>query len=327
MQHSLNCIPLIACLIVLYFSCESSEKTKTLKIAHGLDTTHPVHQSMIFFGKELEKNSNGKFNLKVYPNNQLGSERQCLELLQIGGLDMTKVSAAVLENFSPDMKVFGLPYLFRNRQHRFKVLDGPIGKELLNSNEKYWLRGLGYYDAGSRSFYTKEKPVESPEDLKGMKIRVMESVTAVNMVNHLGGSPTPISSGELYTALQQGVVDGAENNPPTFYLTREYEVCKYFSLDEHTSIPDIIIRGTHVWNTFSNQEKEWIQKAINTSVKYQRKLWEKTEIKALEAVKKAGVKVIYPKKKLFSNKVTGLYESYKNNERLYSFITRIKEAE
>src|SRR5690606_1444948 len=187
--------------------------------------------------------------IDVYPNQQLGSERQCLELLQIGSLGMTKVSAAVMENFSPNMKVFGLPYLFKNRAQTFRVLDGPIGKELLDGGEKYWLKGLGYYDAGSRSFYTVKSPIEKPDDLKGLKIRVMESVTAMNMIKSMGGAPTPISSGELYTALQQGVVDGAENNPPTFYLSREYEVCKYFSLDEHTTIPDVLIMSTHLWNS------------------------------------------------------------------------------
>jgi len=326
-MHHLVRVLLLIYLTIFCFSCQTSKKTKELKIAHGLDITHPVHQGMVFFGKELEKNSNGKLSLKIYSNNQLGSERQCLELLQIGGLDMTKVSAAVLENFSPDMKVFGLPYLFRNKQHRFNVLDGEIGHELLNSTEEYRLKGLGYYDAGSRSFYTKEKPINNPKDLQGMKIRVMESATAVNMMNNLGGSPTPISSGELYTALQQGVVDGAENNPPTFYLSREYEVCNYYSLDEHTAIPDVIIMGTHIWNTFSEQEKEWIQKAVDASVTYQRKLWEESEQKALKEVKKAGVKISYPDKDLFSDKVTKLYESYKDNERLYSFISRIKEAE
>ncbi|MCB0437094.1 MAG: DctP family TRAP transporter solute-binding subunit, partial [Mangrovimonas sp.] len=166
---------------------------------------------------------------KIYPNQQLGSERENLELLQIGSLDMTKVSVGVMENFAPKMKVFGLPFLFRDKQHAFNVLDGPIGKELLDEGEKYWLKGLCYYDAGSRSFYTKDKPVMTPEDLKGSKIRVMESVTAMDMVRSLGGAPTPISWGELYTSLQQGVVDGAENNPPSFYLSRHYEVCKFYS--------------------------------------------------------------------------------------------------
>ncbi|MFD1616307.1 TRAP transporter substrate-binding protein [Gelatiniphilus marinus] len=314
-------------LIFTLCSCDSLQKQKTIKLAHGLDTGHPVHKAMLLMGDELEKNSKGKLKLEIYPNQQLGSERQCLELLQIGSLDMTKVSAAVMENFSPNMKVLGLPFLFKNREHTFKVLDGAIGKGLLDGGQKYWLKGLGYYDAGSRSFYTKEKAIETPKDLEGLKIRVMESVTAMDMVTSLGGSPTPISSGELYTALQQGVVDGAENNPPTFYLSRHYEVCKFYSLNEHTTIPDVLIISTHLWERLSAQEQSWLQKATDVSVKYQRELWAKSELEALQAVKEAGVKVVRPDKSVFKKKVASIYEDYKSNESIYSLIKKIQETQ
>jgi tripartite ATP-independent transporter DctP family solute receptor len=314
-------------LIFIFNSCETLQKQKTIKLAHGLDSSHPVHKAMILMGEELEKNSKGKLKLEIYPNQQLGSERQCLELLQIGSLDMTKVSAAVMENFSPDMKVFGLPFLFKDKEHVFQVLDGTIGKELLDGGQKYWLKGLGYYDAGSRSFYTKEAPIIKPENLEGLKVRVMESVTAMDMIRSMGGSPTPISAGELYTALQQGVVDGAENNPPTFYLSRHYEVCKYYALDEHTTIPDVLIISTHLWNSLSPEEQSWLQLAVDTSVKYQRKLWAEAELEAIEAVTKAGVEVVRPDKSLFKAKVESIYEGYKNEKSIYSLIKRIQESE
>lgn len=312
-------------LFLQILSCDKVQETKTIKLAHGLDLNHPVHKAMVFMGKSLEKKSGGKLKLKIYPSNQLGTERQCLELLQIGSLDMTKVSAAVMENFSPKMEVFGLPFLFRNKTHRFSVLDGKIGEELLNDGQKYWLKGLGYYDAGSRSFYTKNKPITIPEDLKGLKIRVMESPTAMEMMRKLGGSPTPISSGELYTALQQGVVDGAENNPPTFFLSGEYEVCKYYSLDEHTSIPDVLVMSTHLWEQLTPKEKQWVQEAVDESIQYQRKLWEESEIKALAEIKKGGVKVIVPDKKPFEGKVKNMYENYKSKPEVYRLIQEIKK--
>jgi tripartite ATP-independent transporter DctP family solute receptor len=239
----------------------------------------------------LNELSQGKMRLQIYPNQQLGSERECLELLQIGSLDMTKVSGAVLENFAPKLRIFGLPFLFDNKDHLFKVLDGTIGKELLKEGEEYWLKGVGFYDSGSRSFYTKERPVEQPEDLEGLKIRVQESVSAFDMVKQLGASPTPISWGELYTALQQGVVDGAENNPPSFYLSRHYEVCKYYSIDEHTMIPDVLLVSTHLWNRLSSEEQGWLQKAIDQSIPYQRDLWIQSENESLQAVIEAGVEV------------------------------------
>ncbi len=309
------------------FGCENLEKTRTIKLAHGLDVNHSVHLAMVKMGVDLKELSDGKLILEIYPSQQLGTERQCLELLQIGSLDMTKVSVGVLENFAPKMKILGLPFLFRDRQHAFKVLDGPVGRQLLEDGEKYWLKGLGYYDAGSRSFYTKDRPINSPEDLDGLKIRVMESVTAIDMVTSFGGSPTPISWGELYTSLQQGVVDGAENNPPSFYLSRHYEVCKYYSLDEHTVLPDVLLAGTHLWNKLSLEEKEWLTQAVENSIIYQRKLWMESEKEALDAVQEAGVKIIRPDKTLFSEKVKGIYEQYKENEELYRLIQEIQETQ
>ena len=313
-------------LVITFLGCDIQNDAKTLRLGHGLDVSHSVHKAMVKMGEDLLERSGGKLKLEIYPSQQLGTERECLELLQIGSLDMTKVSVGVLENFAPKMKVLGLPFLFRDRQHSFSVLDGPIGEQLLNEGEQYWLKGLGYYDAGSRSFYTMNKPIEKPEDLVGEKIRVMESTTAVNMVKALGGSPTPISWGELYTSLQQGVVDGAENNPPSFYLSRHYEVCKYYSLDEHTVLPDVLLIGTYVWNKLNEQEQKWLSASVKESVKYQRVLWAEAEEEALREVQKAGVEIIRPDKSLFSEKVKDIYEGYKDDQDIYPLIKQIQET-
>ncbi|MEO9481490.1 MAG: TRAP transporter substrate-binding protein [Maribacter dokdonensis] len=313
-------------LVITFLGCDIQNDAKTLRLGHGLDVSHSVHKAMVKMGEDLLERSGGKLKLEIYPSQQLGTERECLELLQIGSLDMTKVSVGVLENFAPKMKVLGLPFLFRDRQHSFSVLDGPIGDQLLNEGEQYWLKGLGYYDAGSRSFYTMNKPIEKPEDLVGEKIRVMESATAVNMVKALGGSPTPISWGELYTSLQQGVVDGAENNPPSFYLSRHYEVCKYYSLDEHTVLPDVLLIGTYVWNKLNEQEQKWLSASVKESVKYQRVLWAEAEEEALREVQKAGVEIIRPDKSLFAEKVKDIYEGYKDDQDIYPLIKQIQET-
>src|SRR5680860_36521 len=316
----------VACFLIVLgsFSCEELAGTRTIRLGHGLDTSHSVHKAMVKMGENLEELSGGKMVLKIYPSQQLGTERQCLELLQIGSLDMTKVSVGTLENFAPKLRVLGLPFLFRDRQHSFDVLDGPIGQSLLNEGEQYWLKGLGYYDAGSRSFYTKDRPIHTPEDLKGLKIRVMESVTAVNMVKDLGGSPTPISWGELYTALQQGVVDGAENNPPSFYLSRHYEVCKFYTLDEHTVLPDVLLAGTDLWDRLSEEEQGWLKQAVDNSIGYQRKLWLESEEEALAEVQKAGVEIIRPDKELFSEEVKEIYDKYKSDKEMYQLIQDIR---
>ena len=327
MTMKLKTLLLLSFLLGITYSCSEAVEVRTLRLGHGLDVQHSVHIAMVKMGEDLERISGGKMKLKIYPSQQLGTERQCLELLQIGSLDMTKVSVGVLENFAPRMKVLGLPFLFRDRQHSFDVLDGPIGQDLLNGGEKYWLKGLGYYDAGSRSFYTKNRPIHTPEDLIGEKIRVMESVTAMDMVRELGGSPTPISWGELYTALQQGVVDGAENNPPSFYLSRHYEVCKFYTLDEHTVLPDVLLAATHTWDKLSEEEQGWLQLAVKNSVVYQRTLWRTAENEALEAVKEAGVEIIRPDKALFADKIKDSFDKYKADKEFYDLITQIKATE
>ena len=326
MNRNITGIVILA-FILCCSACKEVSSNRIIKLGHGLDVNHSVHKAMVKMGKDLEQLSGGRMRLKIYPSQQLGTERECLELLQIGSLDMTKVSVGVLENFAPRMKVLGLPFLFRDRQHSFNVLDGPIGRQLLAEGEPYWLKGLAYYDAGSRSFYTKETPIYGPDDLKGLKIRVMESVTAMNMVNKLGGSPTPISWGELYTSLQQGVVDGAENNPPSFYLSRHYEVCKYYSLDEHTVLPDVLLAATQLWDRLSEQEQAWLREAVNNSIPYQRKLWKESEEEALAAVQEAGVTIIQPDKSLFAAKVKSVLETYRDDAEIYSLIKQIQATE
>ena len=310
--------------VFLFTGCKSDSNVRIIRLGHGLDVTHSVHQAMLQTDVYLNELSQGKMRLQIYPNQQLGSERECLELLQIGSLDMTKVSGAVLENFAPKLRIFGLPFLFDDKDHLFKVLDGTIGKELLKEGEEYWLKGVGFYDSGSRSFYTKERPVEQPEDLEGLKIRVQESVSAFDMVKQLGASPTPISWGELYTALQQGVVDGAENNPPSFYLSRHYEVCKYYSIDEHTMIPDVLLVSTHLWNRLSSEEQGWLQKAIDQSIPYQRDLWIQSENESLQAVIEAGVEVSYPKKNRFQEATQKMYQDFKKDPQMAELIERIR---
>ena len=324
-MHSLKTIGHLFILVIFsLFGCTKSKTIRVIKLAHGLDVKHSVHQAMLKADEYINTVSKGNMRIQIYPNQQLGSERECLELLQIGSLDMTKVSGAVMENFAPKTKVFGLPFLFESKEHLFRVLDGAIGKELLDEGKEYWLKGMGYYDSGSRSFYTREKLITKPEDLIGLKIRVQESASAIEMVKQLGASPTPISWGELYTSIQQGVVDGAENNPPSFYLSRHYEVCKYYVIDEHTMIPDFLVISTHTWKRLNTQEKEWLQKAINFSIPYQRKLWIQSEKESLDAVIKAGVQVSYPEKKNFKEATYSIYNSFRKNFEMNQLIDRIQ---
>ena len=313
-------------LICLFLNgCKQKKEVKVLRLAHTLSITHPVHKAMLVLGERLEKKSAGKLKIQLYPSGQLGGERECLELLQIGSLDITKVSAAVLENFIPEYKVFSIPYLFKNKKHAFSVFDGPIGEEVLSKGTNFRLRGLTFYDAGSRNFYTKTKPINNPDDLKNLKIRVQKSNMAVAMVNKLGAAPTPISWGELYTALQQGVVDGAENNLPSFHTSKHYEICKYFSLDQHTTVPDVLLIGIDSWNTLSTQEKKWLSEAAEESTVVQRKFWAASEKEALKVIKAANVTVIKPDTKPFQEKTATIKNMFQEEPEIMNLIQKIKE--
>lgn len=314
-------------LVVLLSGCSQISDVRYLKVAHSNDASHPVHKSLLYMAKRATEISDGKLQIDVYPSSQLGQERECIELLQIGSLAMVKTSTATMEGFARNFKVLSIPYIFRDTEHQFKVLNGEIGKELKLEGEKYWLRGLCFYDAGSRSFYTKDQSVEAPQDLVGKKIRVMPSNTAMNMVQQLGGSPTPISYGELYTALQQGVVDAAENNLPSFYYSRHYEVCKYYSVNEHAMIPDMVLISTHVWNSLNKEEQQWLQQAANESVAFERQAWKEAVQESLEAVKAAGVTVTYPDKSKFEDKVEPMYNNYKDEPEVYSLMQRIQAVD
>lgn len=300
--------------------------TRTLKLSHALDQAHPVHAAMEYMAERLEEKSGGALRLAIYPNGQLGSETESIEQVQRGVLAMVKTSVAPLEGFVPEMGVFGLPYLFKDEDSYWEVLNGPIGEELRLKGIHLGLRGLIYYESGSRSFYTIDKPILEPGDLAGQKIRTLNSKMAMDMISQLGGSPTPIPWGELYTALQQGMVDGAENNPPSYETSRHYEVAKHYSLDEHTRIPDLVLVSQIVWETLSAQEQRWVQEAADESVVFQRDLWREKTQESMEILKGHGVTVYHPDKGPFREKVQPMYERFEGTP-IGVFVERILEAQ
>jgi tripartite ATP-independent transporter DctP family solute receptor len=269
---------------------------RALRVAHSLPTSHPVHKGIEYMAQRARELSGGRLRIDVFPSEQLGTETQCLEQCQAGTLAITKVSAGPIGNFVSSYKVFSLPYLFRDSDHMWKVLQGSVGRELLdvlsvgNDGAPSGLTGLAFYDSGSRSFYTKT-PVLSPADLKGMKIRTMADPVAMDTVKAMGAAPTPIPWGELYTALQQGVVDGAENNAPSLYTSRHYEVGRHYTLDQHSRIPDVLVASTAIWNSLSEDERRWIQQAATESVAVQRRIWDEDSAHAMTELRAAGVQI------------------------------------
>ncbi len=316
--------PLWVTTVLLLAGCSDAHRDLRITLAHGLDPGHPVHRAMVEMGRVLDQESGGTMTLEIYPSEQLGSERECLELLQIGSLGMTKVSAAVLENFAPAYRVLSAPYVFGSDAHRVAVLDGDVGREILRSSVPRRLRGLGFYDAGSRSFYTRDRAIHEPADLVGLKIRTQESPSAMALVRALGGAAAPIAWGELYTALQQGVVDGAENNPPSFHLARHFEVARYLSLDEHTSVPDVLLVGTPLWGRLDARQRGWLQTAVDASVVLQRRLWREATEAALAEVAAGGVEVVRPDKRPFARATDQLRADMRKDPETGPILRRIE---
>ncbi|MGR5502028.1 TRAP transporter substrate-binding protein [Vibrio sp. DNB22_10_4] len=305
----------------------SAYAATTIKLSHNHPRDHAVHKAMDFLAKEVRQATDGEVRIRIYPDAQLGTQRESMELMQNGALDMVKSNAAELEAFSPAYSAFNLPYLFRDKDHYYSVTGGEVGREILNSSSDSGFIGVTYYDAGARSFYT-SKPIETPEDLKGMKIRVQPSPSAIAMVEALGGNPTPLAYGELYTALQQGVVDAAENNIPSFSLSRHSEVSKYFSLDEHTMVPDVLVISTSTYDKLTEEQKQALMKAAEDSSEYMKELWAASEAKEREKAEKMGVTFVKPNKAAFVSAVQPMYADIEQTKPdLNQLVERIKAVQ
>ncbi|MBI9017837.1 MAG: TRAP transporter substrate-binding protein [Phycisphaerae bacterium] len=306
----------------------TGNKKIVLQLAHGLNEEHPVHKGMLHMAKRLDELSGGTLAIKISPSGQLGSEPKCVEDVQAGVLAMVKTSTDPLGSFIPVTSVFSYPYLFRDSEHQWKVLNGPIGKKILQEMRSKDLLGLCYYDAGARSFYTKDKYIKSPDDLKGLTIRVMNSQIATSMVVAMGATPKPVDFGELYGALQTGLVHGAENNPPSYFSNAHYEVCNYYSLDEHTMIPDVLLISPKVFDALTPQQQQWLQQAADESSIEQRKLWAKSIEDIFVELKEKGFDVYRPtaqEKDAFFQQVKPMYDQISNKE-VADLIKQIREV-
>ena len=302
---------MVGALVLGSLSTVSALEIKSSDV-HPMD--YPTVQAITYMGDLLNQWTNGRITIKVFPSMQLGGEKEALEQCQLGALEMTRVSVGVVGPIVKEFDAFNLPYFFRSVEHMQKVVDGEIGTELLDKLSAGGLIGLGYMDAGSRSFFNKFKPINTPADLKGMKIRVMQNPVFVDMVNSLGGNGIQISYSELYTALQTGVVDGAENNPPSLYNEKFYEVAKYYSLDRHLIVPEIFVFSKKVWDTLSTVDQQLIRKASAFVVGRERELWAKKEKADMENLRKVGtvineikdvtpfIKMTQPVRDAFKNK-------------------------
>lgn len=297
----------------------------TFKLSHNQDRTHPVHKGMQDFADKAKELSKGDLNIRIYPNATLGNERESLELMNTGALQLVKVNTNSIESFAPQYGVFNLPYLFRDKDHWAKTMQSELGQNMLASSREQGFVGITYYYSGARSMYC-NKAIEKPEDLAGQKVRVQSSPSAIALVNAIGGIATPMAQGEVYTAIQSGVIDCGENSPVVYADMGHDEVAKYFSQDEHSMVPDLLVMSVSAWDKLSDDNKKAIQEAAKYSFETQVfKHWEEAEKNAFEKMKKVGTHYNVPDKAPFVERVSGLYDAYyKTNPQAKELVEQIK---
>ena len=306
----------------------SAQAKMVLKAADVHPAGYPTVEAVERLGKKLEQATNGRLSVQLYPSMQLGGEKESIEQAQVGALAMARVSVGALGPVVDDLNVFNLPFLFRDTAHMQKVIDGPIGQELLDkvtNSPSANLVGLCWMDAGARSMYDTKRPIRSIADLKGLKVRVMGNPMFVDMMNALGGNGVAMGYDQVFNALQTGVVDGAENNPPSFVFDNHYQVAKHFTLTEHLIVPEILVFSRRIWNQLQKDDQELLKKFGREAQLEERMLWKQYEQQALDKMRAAGIEVQQVSdKKAFQDAVKPVWDKY--GPRYAELIKRIQDV-
>lgn len=258
------------------------ENPMVLTLAHSLSETHTVHIAMQEFADKVEERTGGRIQVKIFPNGQLGSENESMEQLMAGVISMTKVASPGLATYNESYHAFGLPFIFDDTQDFYHVMDSPQMQDFFLSSADDGFVTLTYYTSGARSFYTKNKAIRTPADLKGLKIRVQDMKSQTDMLKALGGTPVAMSYGDVYTSLQTGIIDGTENNETALTTGKHGEICKVYSTDQHAMIPDVMVMSSKVWATISPEDQQIILEAAHESKESHKTAWDAAIDEAIE---------------------------------------------
>lgn len=315
---------LMCCLPALAFTAHAQT---VLRLAYA-ENSQPVKDALHFLGKQIEEKTANEIKVIYFPDAQLGGERELVELTQVGVVDITKVSSGLMESFSPAYGVFSLPYLFADVEEYYKVMDNPAVMEpVYQSTAPQGFFGIGWYDSGARSFYMSKGPIRKIEDLRGKKIRVMQSETAIQTLKLLGASPIAMGQAEVYTSLQQGILDGAENNEFALTIARHGEVARYYTYDMHTRIPDILLMSALTLEKLTPEQQEIVKEAVKASIEFEKAAWDKEmETTRRLAIENFNVEFFDIDKKPFQDAVQPIYEGLKNRPELYDLYQKIQAA-
>lgn len=300
----------------------------TLKSSDTHPDGYPTVAAVQKMGEMLKERSGGRICIEVFHSAQLGEEKDTIEQTKFGVIDMNRVSMGPFNNIIEETKVVSLPFIFRDTSHMHRVMDGPIGDEILAAFEPHGFIGLAYFDGGSRSFYNSKKPITSIADLAGMKVRTMQSDVFVDMMSALGANATPMPFGEVYSALQTGVIDGAENNWPSFESSGHYEVAGYYTLNEHLIVPEVLVMSKASWDKLSPEDQALVRQAAKDAVPINRELWAAREKVSEEKIRSAGVQIVEDIDKTpFIEAMVPVYEKHANTPKLQDLVTRIQATE
>jgi tripartite ATP-independent transporter DctP family solute receptor len=290
-------------------------QTKTVFKASDVQPAgYPTVVATENLGKKLDAATNGRLSVQMYPSMQLGGEKETIEQTQIGAIQMLRVSVGSMGPIVDDINVVNMPFLFRNTAHAEKMMDGPIGQELLDkitASPNAGLVALCWMDSGARSLYNTKRPIKAIEDIKGLKFRVIGNPIFVDMMNALGGNGVAMGYDQVFSALQTGVIDGAENNPPSYVFSNHYTAAKYFSLTEHLIVPEVLVFSKKAWTQLSGDDQSLIKKFAREAQLEERELWNKYELQAMDKAKAAGCQIIeIADKAPFQNAVKPVWDKY-----------------
>ncbi|TGG93496.1 TRAP transporter substrate-binding protein [Natronospirillum operosum] len=307
----------------------SSAQANTLTMAYA-QNSQPVIDALHLLADLIEEKTDGEVTVNIYPDSQLGGERELVELMQAGAVDITKVSAGLMDSFSSIYGVFSMPYLFDDTEHFYRVMDDPeIVGPVFESTADQGFVAMGYYDSGSRNFYMRNQPVQTVEDLEGKRIRVMQSETAIEMMQLLGAIPVAMGQSEVYTSIQQGILDGAENNEFAITVARHGEVAKHYSYDMHTRIPDIVLIGTSTLESLTEEQRVAVEEAMAESIEFQKEAWSEAVAEARQqSEEEFGVTFYDVDLEPFQEAVQPMYEDLRSRPahfELYEQIISVSE--
>jgi tripartite ATP-independent transporter DctP family solute receptor len=288
---------------------------------------YPTVEGVKYFGELVKERTAGRYSVEVYHSAQLGEEKDTIEQVRSGVIELNRVSMAPFNGTVKETIVPALPYIFRSEDHMHKVMDGPIGDQIKAAFEPVGLVALAFYDAGARSFYNSKKPIKTVEDMKGLKFRVIQSDIFVDMTTALGANATPMPYGEVYSSIETTVIDGAENNYPSYDTAKHFEVAKYYSMDEHTILPEVFVMNKAAFDKLTPEDQEIFRQAAKDSVAKQRELWSAKTKESRANVEKAGAEINEVEKQGFIDAMKPVYEKHITDEVLKKLVADVQAVQ